>query len=94
MPADTTYKSLPMTNRSIVRSLTANFRRAIYKSLMIAKKRALNGDGSPRRSFHGLRTSNAQAVQRPIADRLARNSGSDHSAISIVTPNASNVITY
>ncbi|CAE6447684.1 unnamed protein product [Rhizoctonia solani] len=75
MPAATTYKNLPMTNRSTVRSLTADFQHAMRKNRIIAKKCALNGDDNLRRSFHGRRASNVRAVQRLTADRLARNSG-------------------
>ncbi|CAE6461376.1 unnamed protein product [Rhizoctonia solani] len=49
---------------------------------------------NPKRSFHGRRALNAQAVQRLIADQPAGNSGSDCSAISAAVADEYNVITY
>ncbi|CAE6502570.1 unnamed protein product [Rhizoctonia solani] len=83
-----------MINRSTVRSLTVGFQHAIYKILTIVKKLVPNGGANPKRSFHGRRALNAQAVQRLIADQPAGNSGSDCSAISAAVADEYNVITY
>ncbi|KAJ1308964.1 hypothetical protein OPQ81_004647 [Rhizoctonia solani] len=90
----TMYKSLRMIDRSTARSPTAGFQHVICKSPTIAGKPAPNGDASPKRSFHGRRALNVQAVPRLIADQLAGNSGSGHSTISIAVPNVYSVITY